>query len=135
VLQSAAPFPETLQVKRLETEVELTLRGQLLGSPNYMPPEQAAAKRGAVGKRSDVYAMGAILYHLLTGRPPFLAPTVAETLQEVLNTEPVSPRVLNPGVPPDLETLCLKCLDKEPARRYQAANELAEELDRFLREV
>src|SRR5206468_3080296 len=118
--------------KRLETEIELTLSGQLLGSPNYMPPEQAAAKRGAVGKRSDVYALGAILYHLLTGRPPHVAPTVAETLQEVLNTEPVSPRVLNPGVPPDLETICLKCLEKEPPRRYQTAQELAEELDRFL---
>ncbi|MBI3418442.1 MAG: protein kinase [Verrucomicrobia bacterium] len=118
--------------KRLETEIELTLSGQLLGSPNYMPPEQAAAKRGAVGKRSDVYALGAILYHLLTGRPPFVAPTVAETLQEVFNTEPVSPRVLNPGVPPDLETICLKCLQKEPEKRYQTAAALAEELQRFL---
>ncbi|MBI2929390.1 MAG: protein kinase, partial [Verrucomicrobia bacterium] len=118
--------------KRLETEIELTLSGQLLGSPNYMPPEQAAAKRGAVGKRSDVYALGAILYHLLTGRPPFVAPTVAETLQEVLNTEPVSPRVLNPGVPHDLETICAKCLEKDAAKRYQTAAALAEELDRFL---
>ncbi len=120
--------------KRLETEIELTLSGQLLGSPNYMPPEQAAAKRGAVGKRSDVYSLGAILYHLLTGRPPFVAPTVAETLHEVLNTEPVSPRVLNPGVPPDLETICLKCLEKEPAKRYQTAADLAEELNHFLRD-
>jgi WD40 repeat protein/predicted Ser/Thr protein kinase len=118
--------------KRLETEIELTLSGQLLGSPNYMPPEQAAAKRGAVGKRSDVYALGAILYHLLTGRPPFVAPTVAETLHEVLNTEPVSPRVLNPGVPRDLETICLKCLEKDPAKRYQTAASLAEELARFV---
>ncbi|PYI87504.1 MAG: hypothetical protein DME26_05960, partial [Verrucomicrobia bacterium] len=118
--------------KRLETEIELTLSGQLLGSPNYMPPEQAAAKRGAVGKRSDVYALGAILYHLLTCRPPFVAPTVAATLQEVLNTEPVSPRVLNPGVPPDLETICLKCLEKDSAKRYQSAAALAEELGRYL---
>ena len=118
--------------KRLETEIELTLSGQLLGSPNYMSPEQAAAKRGAVGKRSDVYALGSILYHLLTGRPPFVAPTVAETLHAVLNTEPVPPRVLNPGVPPDLETICLKCLEKDPAKRYQTAAALAEELGRFL---
>src|SRR5439155_20638087 len=103
------------------TEIELTLSGQLLGSPNYMPPEQAAARRGAMGKRSDVYSLGAILYHLLTGRPLFVAPTVAETLQEVMNTEPVSPRVLNPGVPPDLETICLKCLEKNPDKRYQIA--------------
>jgi WD40 repeat protein len=120
--------------KRLETEIELTLSGQLLGSPNYMPPEQAAAKRGAVGKRSDVYALGAILYHLLTGRPPFVAPTVAETLQEVLNTEPVPPRVLNPGVPLDLDTICLKCLEKDPTKRYQTAALLAEELDHFLKD-
>ena len=113
-------------------DTQLTLSGQLLGSPNYMPPEQAAAKRGAMGKRSDVYALGAILYHLLTGRPPFVAPTVAETLQEVLNTEPLSPHVLNPGVPPDLETICLKCLEKDATKRYQSAAALAEDLVRFV---
>jgi serine/threonine protein kinase len=86
--------------KRLHHDSELTLSGQVLGSPNYMPPEQAAAKRGLVGRRSDVYSLGAILYHLLTGRPPFVGETLTDTLHDVLNTEPVSPRLLNPSVPP-----------------------------------
>jgi eukaryotic-like serine/threonine-protein kinase len=120
--------------KRLHHDSELTLSGQVLGSPNYMPPEQAAAKRGLVGRRSDVYSLGAILYHLLTGRPPFLGETLTDTLQEVLNTEPVSLRALNPSVPPDLQTLCLKCLEKEPGRRYPTALALAADLDRFLRD-
>jgi len=119
--------------KRLHHDSELTLSGQVLGSPNYMPPEQAAARRGLVGRRSDVYSLGAILYHLLTGRAPFVGETLTDTLQEVLNTEAVSPRLLNPSVPPDLETLCLKCLEKEPARRYQTAQALGEDLDRFLK--
>lgn len=118
--------------KRLEKETDLTLSGQVLGSPNYIAPEQAAARRGQVGKRSDVYALGAILYHLLTGQPPFAALTVAETLEQVRNVEPTSPRLSNPRLARDLETICLKCLEKEPARRYATAQELADELSRFL---
>ncbi|MCI0542103.1 MAG: protein kinase [Verrucomicrobiales bacterium] len=111
---------------------QLTLSGQVLGSPSYMPPEQAGAGRGKVGRYSDVYSLGAILYHLLTGRPPFQAETVPQTLRLVTDAEPLSPRMLNPGVPQDLETICLKCLEKEPSRRYQAAQEIVEELGRFL---
>ncbi len=118
--------------KRLEGDSELTVTGQVLGSPNYMPPEQATGKRGTPSRRSDVYALGAILYHALTGRPPFVSEGLAETVQQVLNVEPVSPGVLNPSVPGDLETVCLKCLEKEPGKRYATALMLAEELGRFL---
>jgi len=97
-----------------------------------MPPEQAAGKRGQVGPHSDVYSLGAILYHLLTARPPFLAETLTETLQLVQHTDAIAPRLLNPAVPRDLETVCLKCLEKEPRQRYANAQALAEELGRFL---
>lgn len=119
--------------KHLHRDSELTLTGQVLGSPNYMPPEQATAKRGLLGRRGDVYSIGAILYDLLTGRAPFIGETLTDTLQDVVNTEPISPRLLNPSVPPDLETLCLKCLEKEPSRRYSTAQALADDLDLFLR--
>jgi tetratricopeptide (TPR) repeat protein/predicted Ser/Thr protein kinase len=117
--------------KRVTKESFLTVTGQVMGSPSFMPPEQAGAKTKA-GRYSDVYGLGAILFYLVTGRPPFVAESVAETLQHVLNTEPVSPRLLNPSVPQDIATICLKCLEKEPAKRFQTAQQLADELGRFL---
>ena len=104
---------------------------ELLGTPHYVAPEIAARSAKDATTASDVYSLGAILYECLTGRPPFHGPTPMETLQQVLTEEPVSPRRLQPGVPADLETICLKCLQKEQGKRYASALELSEDLRRF----
>lgn len=118
--------------KRISIDSSLTLSGHLMGSPGYMPPEQASGGRGKLNRSSDVYALGATLYHVLTGRPPFVGGSLSHTLDQVLHRDPVSPRLLISAIPPDLETICLKCLEKEQSRRYQTAQELARELERFL---
>jgi tetratricopeptide (TPR) repeat protein len=119
--------------KRLDQDSGLTQSGALAGTPGFMAPEQAQGKSDAIGARTDVYALGAILYNLITGRPPFLADTSIQIIQQVLEQDPVSPRSLNPNVSRDLETICLKCLEKEPSRRYASAQAFAEDLERYLR--
>lgn len=119
--------------KRLDTESELTATGDIVGTPKYMAPEQAALSKHAVGPASDVYSLGGILYFLITGRAPFHGATSIETLLMVKNDNPPAPTLLVPRLSRDLETICLKCLEKDPGRRYATAGDLAEELQRYQR--
>src|SRR6266699_2452704 len=117
----------------VETESTVTHTMEVLGTPSYMAPEQAVGNNAAVSSVTDVYGLGAVLYQLLTGHPPFAGGTTYETIKLLLDTEPRLPRVLNPKIDRDLSTICLKCLEKDPKRRYSSALALAEDLEHWLK--
>jgi serine/threonine-protein kinase len=126
-LPSTAPADTTLPGREA-----LTRTGEIVGTPAYMPPEQASGVSSSLSPAADVYSLGAVLYEALTGRPPFLAPDALQTLFLVLSVDPVPPKTLQPKLPPDLNTICMKCLDKQAKKRYATAGELADDLRRWL---
>jgi len=130
--ESAPKITDFGLAKRLDQDSGQTRTGAIMGTPSYMAPEQAAGLTRDIGPPADTYALGVILYEALTGRPPFRGATVYDTLEQVRSQDPVPPSQMLPGVPHDLETICLKCLQKEPARRYASAADLAADLGRFL---
>jgi aminoglycoside phosphotransferase (APT) family kinase protein len=134
ILLTAEGLPKVTDfglAKTLGTDLGLTRTDSIIGSPSYMAPEQACGMVGSVGPATDVYSLGAILYELLTGRPPFRAATVLETLEQVRSAAPPSPVRLQPGLPIDLDTIVMRCLEKDPARRYPSAAVMAADLRRF----
>ncbi len=135
ILFSADGIPKITDfglAKRLEMDEGQTQTGQVLGTPSYMAPEQARGDTKAVGPPADIYALGTILYEMLTGRPPFKGISAMDTVKQVIEVDPVSPSRIQFRVPRDLETICMKCLQKEPRKRYATAKELADDLNRYL---
>src|SRR6266516_4357677 len=132
--QKGEPHLTDFGLARLvESESTVTRTLEVLGTPSYMAPEQAVGNNAAISSVTDVYGLGAVLYQLLTGQPPFAGGTTYETIKLVLDTEPRQPRLLNPKIDRDLSTICLKCLEKDPKRRYTSALALAEDLERWLK--
>src|SRR5437762_4795211 len=132
--QEGEPHLTDFGLARLvETESTVTRTMEVLGTPSYMAPEQAVGNNAAVSSATDVYGLGAVFYQLLTGHPPFAGGTTYETIRQVLDTQPRQPRLLNPKIDRDLSTICLKCLEKDPKRRYSSAVALAADLERWLK--
>src|SRR5204862_1828477 len=132
--QKSEPHLTDFGLARLvESESTVTRTMEVLGTPSYMAPEQAVGNNAAISSLTDVYGLGAVLYQLLTGQPPFAGGTTYETIKLLLDTEPKPPRLVNPKIDRDLSTICLKCLEKDPKRRYSSALALAEDLEHWLK--